>query len=741
MVLVAGLLLVLIGEQALAAVPVARAVLTLGGLALVLAVSLRGALAWRRGSENAKISRLLTLTDLGCFVALLGFLAAGETGSNLIGLEFESAADRGRFSRPLLAISTMAMAVSLLPALGARWARARTQAEGVVQVTSGALSVALAGSTLSLIGYIASARDVVVDFSYFKTAMPGSAVVALAESLDAPLEVLLFFPEVDPVKDEVVRYFGALERASAHVEVREIDRFRDPSAAEYYRIARDATIILALDDRGRAAAPGARPEADTVSDPGRPAEGRVPELGRHERIGLPQTLEEARGNLRILDSFVHEALSRLTREKRVAYLTAGHGELSDGTSEGRGLALGPMTPPSEDPSEEPLLSVLRRTLQLLNYEVRDIGVAQGLADGVPDDAAMVLVVGPERPFLDGEVEAVREYLIDGGSVLFAVEPGSAFDLAPFEDLVGTLYGAGAVADEQVHGRRRGGAADRGLLITNRYADHPALGDLHRSGLGSGVLFDGSGHLETHPPSMPIDARSSDPPGAAETADPGAEWDPGAADSRPAPGAEAIARASETTTAGVSNRAGDASNGLPDRPGPGSSRTSPGAPRTTKLVLALPSSFVDLDRDLSFDPDSEARDEIVLTVATEGVPAGTPATPPGGNADDIGGGSRAGTYRALVFADADPFTDEILGALDANASMVANNLRWLGREQELAGAIASEADHPVFHTGSENVVWFYLTIFGVPVAVAAGGVAYSMGRRRRTFADGGKGRSG
>lgn len=624
MALIVGLAVVLVGATAFAGTGLARTISVVGGTTLVLASAFGRLVVWRsavgKRSQTVGSAKVMALAHAACAASLLGLLAGTEDGAALVGLDFADArsAARGRYA--ILALSAMTMAAGLLPALAARWALARTHVQGVVQASACALSAALAGCTLVLLGWVASSRDVVADFSYFKTSSPGSAVESLTRSLGEPLRALLFFPEVDPVKDEVSRYFRELERAAGGVEVSAVDRFADPGTAERYRIARDATVILAVGDSARE---------------------------RIERIGLPSDLDEARGNLRVFDGFVHEALSKLARARRVAYFTAGHGELSDGTDRGVGLSPGDAALPSSSEGAPPL-GRLRELLATLNYEVRDIGIRQGLAAGVPDDAAMLLVIGPRTRFLDSEVASVREYLERGGSALFAAEPDSGFDLEPFADLLDLRLGDRSVADEQVHGRRRGGRADRGLVVTDRFSGHPAVATVARAGPGAGALFDGSGEIRL-------------------------------------------------------------SSGQGER---GEAEDARRRTRVSSLVSALPSSFVDLDRDLSFDPDTESKGGITLVAAAEGGAEG---------------------FRAIVYADADPFADAVLAALAVNATMVADNLRWLGREEELAGEIESEEDLPVLHTRPENVVWFQAVILGVPVLVLAGGLTYLFGRGRARHA--------
>ena len=123
----------------------------------------------------------------------------------------------------------------------------------------------------------------------------------------------------------------------------------------------------------------------------------------------------------------------------------------------------------------------------------------------------------------------------------------------------------------------------------------------------------------------------------------------------------------------------------------------------------------LNGNLRFDEGAESRGTLNLVAAVEG--------PAGGEGADM---------RALVYADADLFSDPVLSSLAPNAAIVADGVRWLGREEAFSGEIESEADVPIVHTRAENVVWFYAVILGAPVLVLAVGlwVGLAAARRRR-----------
>jgi len=136
-------------------------------------------------------------------------------------------------------------------------------------------------------------------------------------------------------------------------------------------------------------------------------------------------------------------------------------------------------------------------------------------------------------------------------------------------------------------------------------------------------------------------------------------------------------------------------------------------RANVVINSLPSSYADLDGDYRFDEDAEVRREHELAVAVERI-----------ETDTAGSG-----MRALIYGDAEMFSDQILRRLELNAFVVADGIRWLGGEEDFAGEVVSEEDVPILHTRSEDVAWFYAIIFGAPAAVMATGVFVLYGRRR------------
>ncbi len=626
----AGLVVVFTGVRVLDGIAWLHLPLIILGSGAVVAATVWRFAMWRSADDERRpVEAVFAFGYAGCALALAGYVPGTEGGMELLGIEFEEIRTEIRFRRFFLVASPMVLAGSLFPVLGAQWALARGGSAGAARVdamrvretVTNGLSVALGGSALVLVGYIASALNQTADFSYFKTATPGESVREIVRNMDGTLEAALFFPEVNAVKDEVRTYLDELARATGKVTIAEYDRYSNPDAAEDFNARNDGQLFLRVN-------------------------------GRTEEIGFLLDLDEARGRLRVLDRFVQQALLQLNRARRFVYMTKGHGEFNDPLSADEPEAdqppslREPWRPGMESEVDQgPPPRALREMLEFLNYEVRDIGIAEGLGDRIPDDAAIVMILGPQRGFLEAEMNSVREYLDRGGALLLAMESGSGFPIEELRDYLGVDYNPAMIIDDQ---RFLPGnpptVADRRFIVTNRFSTHPSVTTGGRS--GGDIVIIGSGSFTV------------------------AEEVPGR--------------------------------------------------RTSLVINSIPSSYSDLDGDFSFDEDTEVKESHGLAAAVEWLedePTDGASTSP-----------RAG-MRALIFGDAEIFTDLVLLRIEMNRFVVADGVRWLGGEEDFAGEVVSEEDVPITHTQAEDVGWFYAIIFGAPALVAAAGVATLYSRRK------------
>ena len=304
--------------------------------------------------------------------------------------------------------------------------------------------------------YVATRADVSWDLAYFRTARPGEATRKLVQQLNAPVEVTLFFPPANDVRQALEQYFRELARVSGYFRVEVLDQAVEPARARALGVGENGTVVFS---RGE----------------------------RHERLKVSLELERARGQLQRLDEDVYRRLRVVARSRRVLYLTAGHGE--------RGLL-----PQSATALEKarPGLSQLEEWLRVLNVEVRTLGVAEGLGAEVPRDAAVLAVVGPERDFLPEELAALRRYVERGGRLWLALEPhgpGLESLLEPW----GLKLLRVPLANDQRYLRTTYQQSDRANLGTASFSSHPSVGTLATLGSEAAVVFQGAAALESVQP--------------------------------------------------------------------------------------------------------------------------------------------------------------------------------------------------------------------------------------------------
>lgn len=105
-------------------------------------------------------------------------------------------------------------------------------------------------------------------------------------------------------------------------------------------------------------------------------------------------------------------LVKVTREKdKVVYVLTGHGEL-----------------PFEQAQDGESIAFLKQLLEGNRYSVR--GFSFNDDSSVPKDADVLMILGPQQQFLDLEIKALENFLMSGGNLFLALEPGGKHGLDP-----------------------------------------------------------------------------------------------------------------------------------------------------------------------------------------------------------------------------------------------------------------------------------------------------------------------
>jgi hypothetical protein len=697
-----GLVLVYIGERVLSGLEKGSGLVSfVGVLAVFGATLLRFSPRFRAGGERRSIETQLAVLSTVGVVALALYFVTSDYGSELLGIQKMEDPGRTRLLEFLTVSWVSLITISTLPmifvetALRPMRSSERPESRRVRSAATAGLTLGLAAVYGSLFVYAASGVDLDVDFSYFKTSRPSESTRKIAQSLTEPVRVVAFFPQVNEVREEVERYLGDLKSASPKLKVEVMDRLLAPKLARELKATQDGVIVL--------------------------SKGTTTNV-----LTIGTELEQAKTKLKTLDRDFQEQLLKSARSQKIAYLTVGHGELNDG--------------PRVATSDAVRTGNIARTLlQRQNYLVKDLGLAQGLAREVPSDADLVLVLGPTEPFSAEELDSLKRYadgegklvlaldpeafstrdLVPGGPVEGSAAPGgsagpassaapaasapaaaagsaaapaptnaasdeASSPLAKLAEVVGVKFSANVLANERNHVRLRGDNSDRSRLVSNSFSSHASVSTLSRNSPRAAVVLFGAGSVEQ------------------------------------APG----------------------------------SKTKPDF-----AVRAMTGTFEDKNRNYEFDKGSETQ-KLFNVAAAVSRPAGSAAKEDEkAEKDDEHAGHDHGDegkddakddekkdakdkkkdakdkkkdvreMRAFVLADADAFSDFVMGEVMGNQILFVDAVRWLVGEESFSGPPNTEEDVRIQHTKQEDLVWFYASIFGAPGLVLAAGVFVSRRSRR------------
>ncbi len=287
------------------------------------------------------------------------------------------------------------------------------------------------------------------DLSFFRTARASATTKQLVAALDAPVEATLFYPPGNEVAEELAGYFAELARGSGKFTVTRVDQAVDPARAKALGVSSNGVVVI--------------------------ARGEV-----REQLQIPLKLESARSKLRVLDQDVHKRILAVARGKRTIYLVQGHEERSFTVR--------------QDANPDGSLSKLKELLTMQNLETRELGMAQGLGNEVPTDAALVMVVGPQRPMLAEETAALARYFQRGGRLLVAVDPEAATAGAPLLAALSLEISSTPLANDRMYWARTHQKADRAGIAAASYSSHPALATLAQFGTQLPVVLLRAGAL-------------------------------------------------------------------------------------------------------------------------------------------------------------------------------------------------------------------------------------------------------
>jgi hypothetical protein len=473
-----GLFVLFLGERMLTTEALQKGAAMLASLLLVGGVV---GLASRRGSASDAVEkRALGYMLLGSLAILLGVAvyllfnlkSAGlqESLRSSLGKNYDRASSISQVFLPMMVLlGSLPLAFiqqSIYTMTDGRGVAEAIEPHRVIYSGQSGLSVALIAIFIAATNYVVTERNSKIDLARFQNTKASETTRKVVQSLTKPIQVTLFFPTANEVREQIQPYFDELAKLSPNFQLQILDHALEPGRAKEMSVSGNGMIVLTqLDDKGK---PGSR-----------------------ETMNLGLNIDTARGQLLAFDSDVQKRLLQLSRPGRVVYFTSGHGERSFDTG-----ALDLM----KDDLRLPV-GALRTMMVNLGYEVRTLSVQNGLAGKLPQDAGLVVIAGPTERFLGEEVGALSTYLEEGGHLLVLLDPvaeQTAIDLAPLLKKVGLKFTPQVLAHPERFAVRTHKDNDRENIVSTSFSSHVSVTTLSRNSGRAGVILPKSGFFEREP---------------------------------------------------------------------------------------------------------------------------------------------------------------------------------------------------------------------------------------------------
>jgi len=418
-------------------------VLTSAIVALVVALAQRGIERARASGEAAR-----------AFTPLLASKGALVVGAVLYALwrslsaRDPNAADavEPRTLAVVLLAGLFFIALGLVALVAAELALAPMRDAGGVEQARLRAATRAAGSAvvglfaLGLLNFGAHGLDWRTDLSVNAPRAPSSATRSLIDGAPSPVTITLFFERGSTALAEVKDYFDAL--ASSGVTVDTLDFALDPTLSAKLKVAKNGTVVVSSGERS-------------------------------ESWFLGADRENAARKAKKLDEEIRTRIAKVTRDQKQLYFTSGHGE--------RDLRVA-------RPGERHGIAAFKSTLEQLNTKITQLGIANGLSEKVPDDAAVVCIVGPTGRFQESEVDALLAYTERGGAFFVFLDPGVDVGLDRLLAALATKPPSPELANDQEFVRQSHTPADHAFIYAASFTSHKAIRGLQMSRDNPALLF-------------------------------------------------------------------------------------------------------------------------------------------------------------------------------------------------------------------------------------------------------------
>jgi hypothetical protein len=261
--------------------------------------------------------------------------------------------------------------------------------QAVRYTISGVVAVVLVIALTIMVNWLSSRRWARSDWTTSQIYSLSEKTENILSDLDEEISVVVFMTPQTSMYDQVQELLERYKAASDKVTVEYIDPEKEPlkttRLAEQYGVQVADTVVFIYGDRTKYVTSDQMAEMDYSG----------------MQYGQGPTMRAFKGE----EQFTSAILSLVAPDVPKVYFVTGHGEAALEGAGGGATDRG--------------LRILEEALKRENMQTADISLLSG---EVPDDAAVLAIVGPTRAFTEAEIEALGAYLDRGGRLLAALDP-------------------------------------------------------------------------------------------------------------------------------------------------------------------------------------------------------------------------------------------------------------------------------------------------------------------------------
>jgi ABC-type uncharacterized transport system involved in gliding motility auxiliary subunit len=237
---------------------------------------------------------------------------------------------------------------------------------------------------LVLVALIVQRHPIRVDLTEGKRYSISDQSQKIVRSLTNDISIKGFYQEADPNREQTRDLLETYRYYSKKINYQFIDPDRDPGLAKHYQIRTYGTLVL-------------------------------------EGVGKTQTIPTAD------EETITNAILKLTQEQqRTVYFLTGHGERDISNVDKDGYA------------------TAKAAIEKENFQVKPLNL---LVDPkIPADAALVVIAHPQKPLLPTELDALRHFINQNGSLMFLLEPFADGGVADFLKSYGIIISPNIIVD-------------------------------------------------------------------------------------------------------------------------------------------------------------------------------------------------------------------------------------------------------------------------------------------------------